>query len=177
MSFLIFMDMPLMQEEWLKARNNIFRLETLPKYNVPEDLILFQKWKKNKLDVNSVFSAWFKNLRKTKQKGIKIHRVRVIKLPFSDYLKYEIDVWKHSIQNGEEIYLLKDKDYKNISEYFNFEIEDFWVFDDEKIVIFHYRKGNLANEELVSKDEIKNYKDLKNRLLKHAVPMNYFIKE
>ena len=170
------MDTRLMNSAWKRTNKNIFRLETLQKYNVQEDLILFQKWKKNKLDVNSVFSAWFKNLKKTKQKGVKIQRVRVASLPISEYLKYEIDIWKYSQRYGEQIYFLDVKNFNRIKKQVDFKIEDFWMFDDEKIVLFHYRKGNLIKEELVSKDKIKNYKDLKNMLLKHVVPMSYFIK-
>lgn len=168
---------PLMLSAWKKVRKNIFRLESLPKYNVPEDLVLFKKWKKGKLNVNFDFKDWFKNLEKIKKKGIKIQRVRILPLPLSNYTKYEIDVWKHSIKYGEKIYFIKSKNYQKIKKSLHFKPKDFWAFDDKIVVIFYYnKKGNFIKEELISKAKINNYKSLKRKLLQNSIPMKHFLK-
>jgi len=48
-------NVPLMESGWKEAQRNIFRLEALPLYRVSEDLILFNKWKKGKLNINLEF--------------------------------------------------------------------------------------------------------------------------
>lgn len=38
------------ENAWNNATNNIFRLEILPEYRVPEDLVIFEKWKEGQIN-------------------------------------------------------------------------------------------------------------------------------
>jgi len=172
-------DIQIMPEIWKNAKKDIFRLEALPIYNVTEDFDLFRKWEKGKLNINLDFKKWLKNIKTTKSKGIRIRRVRVVQPRISDYLKYEIDVWKRTTKKGEEVYFIKSDDYTNLKKLFNFEFKDFWMFDNKVLLIFHYSKnGNFVKEELIIKEDIlAYYKKLKSNLLKQCLPMNKFIKK
>lgn len=166
------------EKVWNKAQKNIFRLEAIPEYNVPEDLVLFNKWKQSKLESDKAFLKWLEGLNKTKERGVKMQRVRIVSLPFSDYIKYEIDFWKHSTKQGENILFLEAKRYEHIKQKFNFEPKDFWIFDDKILIIFHYdEKGDFVKEKLIpDKETIKKYVELKRELLDHAIPMDEFLK-
>jgi hypothetical protein len=159
------------EEAWRKAKKTIFRLEALPEYNVAGDLTLFERWKKGKLELNRGSKIWLNNLKKTKEKGVKIQRVRVFPSPISDYIKYEIDFWKYS---SEEITFLEEKEYKKIIEKSGFIPKDFWLFDDDTLFIFYYDKeGHFIKEELISDEVIINgYLKLKKKLLDDSHLMN-----
>ena len=166
------------QNTWNKAKNSIFRLESLPEYRIKHDLENFEKFKKRNPYIGSKERQWFSQLKKTKQKGVKIQRTRIISLPLSDYLRYEINFWQHSIKNGEEILFLDKKDYIRIKSKLKIKSKDFWMFDDKVLVIFYYdSKGRWLNEKIITNNKvINNYKKLKKELIKHAVPMYDFLK-
>jgi hypothetical protein len=168
----------LMEKAWKKAERSVFRLEAVSVYKVPEDLLLFEKWKRGKFELDARSKEWLKNLKKTSQRGVKIQRVRVAPLPLSGYIRYEIDFWKNSEKCGEEILFLESKDYGKIIKNLDFTPKDFWMFDDKALIIFLYDgKGNFLREKPISdKSEIKRHAELKRKLLEHAVQMDEFLK-
>ncbi|MEK6846213.1 MAG: DUF6879 family protein [Nanoarchaeota archaeon] len=168
----------LMEEAWKSARKNIFRLEAIPEYNIPEDLVSFKKWKQGKSDLDEASKKWLENLSKTGWRGVRMQRVRVVSLPLSEYIKYEIDFWKYSIKNGEEILFLEDKKYRTAIQNIDFELRDFWMFDDKVSIIFHYDEtGDFVKEEPVADQRvIKKHLELKQKMLQLAIPMGEFLK-
>jgi len=165
------------EKEWNNAKNNIFRLESLPEYKVENDLKNFEKFKKGLPYIANKDKKWFKKLSSTKNRGLIIKRVRIVKLPLSDYLKYEIDFWQKSIKYGEQILFLKQNDYQKIITSIKFEPEDFWMFDDKKLIIFHYNiSGEWIGEEVISEQNIiDKYKNVKQELIRHSVLMQKFL--
>ncbi|MBI2558840.1 hypothetical protein HYW20_05950 [Candidatus Woesearchaeota archaeon] len=117
-------------------------------------------------------------MKHAKEKKISIRRLRVIALPLSGYLKYEIDFWKSSPRYGEKIWFLLNKDYKKIIAILKIKPKDFWLFDDKELIIFHYTlKGKWIGEEVItSESTINRYKKLKQELLRHSIPINIFLK-
>lgn len=167
----------IMTKAWKKARKNIFRMETLPEYHVPSDTLLFEQWKKGELKPNED-EAWFKQLKETKAKKIKMQRVRIVPLPLPEYIRYEIDYWKTSQKCGEKFLFLKSEDYQKIISTLNFNPEDFWMFDNKVLVIFHYKNGDLDSKELIGDKEIINqYVNLKRTLIKKSTPMKEFLEK
>ncbi len=169
----------LMENAWKSARKNIFRLEAIPEYGVPEDLVQFEKWKLGESDLDEASINWLGNLNKTKERGVKMQRVRVVPLPLSDYIKYEIYFWKHSMQNGEEILFLEEKEYDRLIQPLNFKPKDFWMFDDKVLIIFHYDKtGDFVMEESITDMQTTNeHLELKQKLLQSAIPMEEFLEK
>jgi hypothetical protein len=166
-----------MLDNWDKAEKSVFRLESIPEYNIPGDIELFEKWKKGKLKINKN-DSWFNRLRNTKEKGISMQRVRIVPLPILDYIKYEMEFWKISRECGEVFLFLEESKYDQIKEGLNFNPEDFWMFDDKNLVIFHYDETeNLVSEEVVEDENIINdYVALEKELVKEAIPMKEFLK-
>lgn len=171
---------------WHKANNNIFRLEALPEYEVGYDLVNFQKFKKgekrndNMAWLSAEDKEWLALLSDTTKKGVNISRVRVVSVPFSDYLKYEIYYWQSfSIKRGEGILFIKNDEYEKIKLKLLFKPEDFWLFDDKELIIFHYTlKGEIKREEYVKdKQIVKLYKNFKKELFNKTLPMQQFMKD
>lgn len=160
-------------------QQSIFRLETLSMYQVPKDFIIFKTWKKDKSIVNKAFRDWFHLLEKTKKRQVTMQRVRIITLPLSEYLKYEVDVWKQSAKKGEQIFFLESKLYQELIKQLQLKPKDFWLFDNNRVILFHYnKKGNFLKEELVqNKKTIKQYENFKEILLERSLPLKKFVKK
>lgn len=109
-------------------------------------------------------------------RGVQIQRVRIVPLPLPEYIRYEIDYWRNSAKNGEEIFFLKEDGFAGIKSTLNFEPEDFWLFDDEVLIIFYYENGDLMEERLINDPKIiENYKQLKYKLSEQALPISKFL--
>lgn len=136
-----------------------FRLELLQKYSVESELKSFSDFFDNgKIDPNKNL-RWHKIISGAKQRGAIINRVHVIRLPLSDYLKYELEEYKFNIIAGENIFLLNKNDFESD---INF---DFWLFDDKIVLKMNYNQnGEFLSFEKITKD-ISKYIKLKNKLL------------
>lgn len=169
---------PLLEKAWKSAKKNIFRLEALPEYAVPEDLVLFERWKQGKLELDKASKKWLEQLKNTREKGVILQRVRIVSLPLSDYIFYEIDFWKHSLKKGEKISFLTEREYKILIRNLHFKPRDFLMSDDKVLILFHYnKKGNFVKEELIKeKKKIQQYLTLKEELMRKAIPMRTFLK-
>jgi len=171
-------EMPFFEDAWNRSKVRIFRLESLPVYSVPEDLKIFEEWKKTKKFPVGSYEEWLQKLEKTKERGVAIHRVRVAQLPPLDYLKYEMDFWKKfSTKAGEQISFIEQGKYQKIKSEINFDVKDFWMFDDKLVIIFHYDEtGNFVKEELVTDPAVvAKHVDLKKKLLENSMALMPFL--
>lgn len=166
--------------EWNKSSKNIFRLEALPEYNVGEDEIIDKFRKGENIELPDQIKDWLKIQSETIKKGISLKRVRIIPNPIPEYIKFEIHMWNKfsKLSKGEEFYFLKEEYYEKIISKIDFVPKDFWMFDDNTIIIFNYKKnGEWIGEELIQdKTVVEKYKKLKYKLLDLSIPMNDFLK-
>lgn len=160
---------------WNESRREIFRLEILPEYKVPEDLAIFEKWKNGSVDFKKEAIIWFKSLKNTSRKGVEINRIRIVPQSIPEYICYEIDFWRHSMENGENIFLCKEEDFIAIKSELNFEPKDFLLGDDEVLIIFEYKDGDFLKGVYVDDQSvIKNYQSLKQKLFKKSTSLKKF---
>lgn len=166
-------------KNWRSAKKSIFRLEGRAEYRLPEDQENFAKWKKGETDL-SADKEWQKSLKNAKTKGIAVQRVRVVQNPLPDYIKFQINVWqKNHTKSVEELFFLNDDDYKEIIAGLGFNPKDFWLFDDEKLLILNFGTAGQFTGEILIADQgmAKRYSDLKIKLLQRSTPMELFIKK
>lgn len=71
-------ELSLTEKAWASARKNIFRLEAIPEYSVPEDLVLFENWKQGQFELDEASKEYLEKLSKTKERGVKMQRVRIV---------------------------------------------------------------------------------------------------
>ena len=169
------METPLFNKAWQESKVRIFRLEALPEYDVSEDREAFEKWK-NGDNKFTEYEGWFNLLKAAAEKGMSVQRVRVVRSP-SEYLKYEIDLWKVSRNFGEQAMFLEEEKYQKIFQEFGLESKDFWLFDDKLLIVFHYdQKGSLVEEELITdKGIVSKYLELKKKLIENSLSMTPFL--
>ena len=169
-------------KNWGNAKKSIFRLEGRPEYRVPGEQGNIEKWKKGELDMsgNKEWQKWMESLKNAQAKGLVVSRVRVVPKIMNDYTRCEIDMWQeYSAKNGEEFFFMNENEYQTIIAEFGFNTKDFWLFDDEKLLIFNYNKtGQFAGDILIADGGmVKRYADLKIKLLQKSTPLATFVKK
>jgi len=169
-------------KSWRSAKTSIFRLEGRPEYKVAGEQKNIAEWKKGELDLggDKEWRKWMELLKSAQAKKILVQRVRVVPNPVPDYIKFEIDSWqKYSVKNGETFFFLDAKDYQEIITSCGFNSKDFWLFDDQNLLIFNYDKSGQFTGEIPIADGgmARRYAELKSKFLKKALPMDQFVKK
>jgi hypothetical protein len=166
-------------KNWRNAKLSIFRLEGRAEYRNPGTQENIAQWKLGKLDLGNdkIWRAWMGTPLKIRTRKIPIRRVRVVPMPLPDYIKFEIALWqKNSAKNGEEIFFIDTDSYQKIIAGMGFNPKDFWLFDDEQLLIFNYdRSGQFSGDILIGdRGMVKRYADLKAKLLELSSPLRTF---
>ncbi|MFA6375880.1 MAG: DUF6879 family protein [Candidatus Paceibacterota bacterium] len=169
-------------KSWRSAKTSIFRLEGRPAYKVAGEQKNIAEWKKGELDLggDKEWQKWMVLLKSAQTKKIAVQRVRVVPSPLPDYIKFEIDSWqKYSVKNGETFFFLDAKDYQEIITACGFNSKDFWLFDDQSLLIFNYDKsGQFTGEILIADGGMaRRYSELKSKFLKKSLPLDQFVKK
>ena len=169
-------------KNWRNAKKSIFRLEGRAEYKTPGELENLNKWKLGELDLDADkgWQEWLKALKAAKTRGFAPQRVRAVPKLLPDYIKFEIDIWqKYSVKTGEEIFFIDESEYQAIIAEFGFGPKDFWLFDDEKLLILNYGKaGQFLGDILITNGGmVKRYCDLKMKLLQKSTPLESFVKK
>lgn len=77
--------------------------------------------------------------------GARVHRVHVVDLPLSDYLRYELAVYPENIAAGEDVRIADRAAHPGLTELRT----DFWLFDDSVVVwLRHGGDGDLIGCDL-----------------------------
>ncbi len=165
---------------WRTCTKSIFRLEALPEYRVEGDIENFEKYLakgKSVIEITQDAQEWFAQLKRATEAGVDVRRVRVITEPLNDYVKYEMAFWRHSVKYGEQFYFLPLGEYQSILNELDFQPEDFWMFDDKDVVVFHYSsQGEWIGEEVITETKfVKKCVLLKGKLLEKSKRMQGYL--
>ncbi|MFD5320388.1 DUF6879 family protein [Streptomyces sp. NPDC127098] len=137
-------------DEWRRCftsmKHDAWRLETLPVYTMPQEAEKFARFRAGERSPNDHTSAWMDDIRHWRGQGRTVGRVHVLRRPLSDYLRFEFEYYyRHHVRAGEEIRILDLTDRENPG----LPDQDFWMFDDSRVVLMHYRSdGTQINREL-----------------------------
>ncbi|MEV0275923.1 DUF6879 family protein [Streptomyces sp. NPDC050610] len=127
-------------EEW-RLRFQTFqaeawRLETLPRYLMPQEEKEIQEFKDGKrIDPRSYSSSYTDRIKRQCAEGKVNGRVRILTRPLSEYLRFEFSRYyePHALA-GEDIRILDVTGRENPLA----GIQDFWMFDSSAVVLMHY---------------------------------------
>ncbi|WP_031065562.1 DUF6879 family protein [Streptomyces sp. NRRL WC-3742] len=157
-------------EEWQSYfrnfRRSAWRLEVQPRYTMPaeaESLARFLLGEPKPVDHNA---AWHVTVRNAVASGRSFGRVRVVREPLTDYIRYQ-SAWgiPGNIAAGENIRIL---DLTNRS--LELPEQDFWMFDDEIVVHLNYRPdGTQINRELIANPNLARYRRWRDLSLAESV--------
>jgi len=138
-----------------------FRLELLQNYSITSEQTSYYYFTQHQ-KINSIYHQdRYDIITTARQRWAIMERVHIIEKPFSPYLLYEIEAYKHNIQHGEKIFLLDNSDYNKSIDH------DFRLFDDEIVIKMYYNKQweFVWYDEITDPDNIQKYIQCKNNLL------------
>lgn len=151
-----------------KMTRSAFRLETLDHYEVDSDGDDFARHKAGEAEPDwERKNAWLDVLRAGKEAGIREYRVRVLRTPLNDYLRFECE-WGYLLnaEAGEEIHVLDLAERELPAEVVD---HDFWLIDDKYPLRMHYSEtGEFIGGELV--DSLELYRKARDAALAVSEP-------
>ncbi|MDT0347629.1 DUF6879 family protein [Streptomyces litchfieldiae] len=132
--------MLLVGDEWNDCfdsmKREAWRLETLPVSTMPQEADSFARFLSGEKSPDDHNSAWIKDIRTWRAEGKYVGRVHVVTRPLSDYLRFEFEYYyRHHARVGEDVRILDLTDRENPG----LPDQDFWMFDEAKVVLMHYR--------------------------------------
>ena len=132
-----------------QAQHELFRLEVLDAYEVATDGNDFGRYLRGEPGPDPLRKGpWLRRLAADAARGFRNYRVHVLTSPLSDYLRYECE-WGYlpNAAAGEDIRILdlaeKPRPDGLIS-------EDFWIMDNEAVVLMDYQAGRFTGAEVLS---------------------------
>ncbi|MBI2107259.1 hypothetical protein HYT57_04720 [Candidatus Woesearchaeota archaeon] len=161
-----------------KIKNEAFRLELLPCYDIEKERESFKKFEKGvEVQSDKELLQFCKIISNFAGQGKKIIKVHVIPKRLTNYLRFEIETgYLPQSKAGAEIYLIYSDMYKNLLAE-NFNPIDFWIFDNKAVIELIYNKEGKFLRERMIKDKglLELYINLKNNLVKNAIPLNEWL--
>jgi hypothetical protein len=152
-----------------RAQADLFRMETLSRYDVPSDGGDFGRYLRGEPGPDaSRKRAWHRQLEKDRARGVVNRRVHVVRPPLSDYLCFEFE-WGHALNaHLEEIKVL---DLAVVPPPAGFIREDFWLMDDADVVAMHYSDGGkFLGAGILASSELSRYRAARDAAWEAAQP-------
>jgi hypothetical protein len=149
-----------------------FRLETRQVYSVPQEAENLQRYLAGERLPAHHRSAWMDRVTGYVSTGRAISRVHVVERPLTDYLRFEFE-WYYTfhVTVGEDIRILDLTGKPNPG----LPDEDFWMFDDCKVVRMMYREnGTQIGRELIESPELGAYIGYRDMAMREAVPFREY---
>jgi uncharacterized protein DUF6879 len=164
-----------LQQHFKNLKRSAFRLETLDSYDVgreDEDFRRFLAGEPLPLDNND---DWCDQVRAATQTGKTYERIHLLPPVLTPYLRYEID-WGYvfNAAAGEQISVITT-DAPSATR--ALATTDFWLFDDETVLVMHYDATNKPAGITSVKDEkeVAAYRHIRDEMRDHATPLKEFL--
>lgn len=156
-----------------QATRDAFRLETRQVYAVPAESAQFRAFTEGRpLPADPHVGRSMQVISAAASAGIRIHRVHVVDLPLTVYLRYELAAYGENVAAGEDVRIAVRSWHPGLAEL----TEDFVLFDDQAMVWMRYDlQGRLT-----SRDYSDGASDLalaarqRDVALAHSVPLSEF---
>lgn len=141
-------------------QKSAFRVETLQRYNVDEEKEAYEYFQQYKQLPDEFWEDWHDIIQQAKIRGATMQRVHLIQFPITEYISFEMEFYKRSIMQWEEIFYLPFEDCA-------VEVNsDFWIFDDTTVLKMLYDEdGSFLKFEEIK--DIEAYLQIKNYLLEN----------
>jgi hypothetical protein len=155
---------------WLENfKESAFRLERCPSYNMPEEaemLAAFKRGEKVQLPENH---PWPPLVKRQCSAGKVMQRARVVSRPPTEYERFELSLYPHSIEASEQICVYERG---SIPEIFRYEV-DFWLFDNHTVYILNYdAEGHFLGTEPAY--DMVTYRRIRDLALERSIPLADF---
>jgi len=159
------------------AAESVFRLEAQARYAVPAESARLRAFEEGRpLPADPAVSRTLNVIRALATAGTRIHRVHVLDLPLTRYLRYELTVYAENVQAGEEVRIANRAWHLQLAEL----TEDFVLLDgdteDAAVVWMRYdSSGRIAGREYsTSAVDVLRCRRERDLALAHSVPLEKF---
>lgn len=154
------------------ATRSLFRLETLPTYDVPTDRGDFPRYLAGETGPDMERKGrWLDFLREQRAQGVYRHRVRVLRTPLSDYDRYACDWgYAYNVPAGDDTRILDLSERPLPAAVVD---HDFWLVDHERAVRMHYDDaGRFLGATVVEPVELGRYQAARDAAWQAAKPFD-----
>ncbi|HZD00519.1 MAG TPA: hypothetical protein VFA46_10125 [Actinomycetes bacterium] len=153
---------------WLdNFERSAFRLETLPEYNVPQEAEWLEAFKRDgslpRLSPEN--DSWLKLVSSCGSQRKQLQRVRIVRHPLSDYLRFELALFQASVASGEEIRVTTEH---------RFGCGDFWLFDSHTVILLRYDTAGRFLETEQPEDSVP-YCRIRDLALERSIPLGQYL--
>ena len=156
-----------------RASKRAFHLEQRDTYNVTAEDEPFGKWQRGDLDDYAWHQDWLRFLREATVAGVRIQRVRLVSLPYSDYTRWGLEVSQLNLEAGEDMRYLP----RHLTRDIDFPPEDYWLLDDDQLVLSVFsedgRTGGFAENE--SPELLRHCLAVRDQVWSRAVPYVQYV--
>ena len=135
---------------WQGMTKEWFKVEVLQDYSGEDAGESLDAWmagdKERSIQLMKAWTPeWANECRAKVEQGVKLTRIHVVDYPLSDYVQWEIEVYKNRNipMGGEDVYLLDRKDISGI----DLPAGDLMIFDKKYVVVNEYDdNGRMTSE-------------------------------
>lgn len=157
-------------DELLRSSDQLFRLETLDRYSTGAEDEDYGRWSRGEPQPPVDGDPWFdKVVRATTLAGKQWRRVHMLRLPLTDYLRFELEYgYTRSEQAGERVYILEVAQGAPLP----LPPVDFWLFGDDVAVRMDYDSdGSVLDRVLVTdRSTVEQFRRRRDLALSRATP-------
>ena len=149
-------------------QRSAFRLELRPFYTMPGEADELMRFKAGEKPPADYHYGWLDTMVAAREASKTVRRVRVVRRPLTDYIRYEFE-WGfvYNVAAGEDIrvLVLTDAPGPELPDH------DFWLFDESTVVKLLYRPdGTQIGRELVADPDLDTYLSWRDAAWQEAVP-------
>jgi hypothetical protein len=155
---------------WLENfKESAFRLERRPSYNMPEEAEMLAAFKRGERVQLPEDHPWPPLVKRQCSTGKIMQRARVVSKPPTEYECFELSLYPHSVEAGEQIHVYERG---SIPEIFLYEL-DFWLFDNHTVYILNYdAEGHFLGTEQAY--DVVTYRRIRDLALERSIPLADF---
>ena len=148
--------------------SSAFRLELHQLYTMPGEADELRRFRAGEQPPADYHYGWLDTMANARRAGKTVRRVRVVRRPLTDYIRYEF-AWGfvYNVEAGEDIRVLDLTDHLGPK----LPDHDFWLFDDTTVVKLLYRPdGTQIGRELLANPDLDAYLSWRDAAWQAAVP-------
>lgn len=169
--------MPLDGEAWQAKfrdfQSEAWRLETLPAYNVPQEVEEIRRFRAGeRIDPRTHSNDYTEDLKRVRREGKSKGRVHIVSHPLSEYLRYEFMYYLPHAWAGEDIRIMDVTDRSNPLA----GVQDFWMFDRSEVVLMNYESDGTQISREVYEGDAQPYIEYQRIALAESVPFEEYVK-
>ncbi|MEU4315895.1 DUF6879 family protein [Nocardia sp. NPDC024068] len=152
-----------------EAKSSAFHLETSDDYLAETESDSLRRWREDETGDpgGPWFDSWTDQVRRMTNRGVTLHRARIVSEPHTLYTRYLLALARHNTAAGEQVWYLPRQDASAADA----ASEDFWLLDN-RVVSFSlfddrgYWIGGSVTEDPVL---VNNAMEIRDRVLAAAV--------